>query len=117
MKVFTDSLSNLTEAEIRLQVDSLLSGDVDAVKTWESGAFDQIAGDRGKSIVLFGAGGLGKKTSAGLGKLGIKPLPFADNNPAAWNTLIDDIPVLSPVDAAERFGASATFVITIWRAG
>ncbi len=49
--------------------------------------------------------------------MGIAPLAFADNSAPRWNTLIDGVEVLSPANAAARFGSSATFVITIWGAG
>jgi FkbM family methyltransferase len=42
---------------------------------------------------------------------------MADNNRALWGTEIDGVPVLAPADAAARFGQTATFVVTIWRAG
>ncbi len=63
----------------------------------------------------FGAGGLGRKTLAGLREVGVEPLAFADNNPALWGGEVDGLPVLSPRDAAHKYGRQAAFVITIWR--
>lgn len=80
----------------------------------EQTTFDRIAAPHERGLVLFGAGNLGRKALAGLRKAGAPPLAFSDNNPAAWGTSIDGIPVLSPADAIAKHGA-ATFVMTIWR--
>jgi FkbM family methyltransferase len=98
-------------------LDQLLSETVDAAKEREASKFAFVAGARAGSIVLFGAGGLGRQTLAGLRADGVEPVAFADNNPDRWNTSIDGVPVLSPADAAERHGASSVFVVTIWGAG
>lgn len=63
--------------------------------------------------MLFGAGGFGKRILSRMRKVGLEPLGFADNNPELWNTVIDGIPVYSPSRAAELYGKSAAFVITI----
>lgn len=68
-------------------------------------------------MVLMGAGGLGRRTLAGLRKDGIEPLAFADNSPARQGTELDGLRVLSPADAAREYGTSAAFVVTIWGAG
>jgi FkbM family methyltransferase len=97
------------------QLNRLLEESPDAARRRAATAFDSIADERG--LVLFGAGGLGKRTLAGLRKLGVEPLAFADNNQAAWGTSIDGIAVLAPEQAAGRFGHDAVFVVSIWRAG
>jgi FkbM family methyltransferase len=78
--------------------------------------FDELAGTGNPSLVLLGAGGLGRRTLAGLRRHGVEPLAFADNNSAAWGGSVEGIPVLSPAEAAERYGDSAVFVITVWGA-
>lgn len=70
-----------------------------------------------KDIVLFGAGNLGRMIHSKLGQIGITPLAFADNNPMLWGSTAEGTPVLSPVDAAARFGSSAAFMIAIWGVG
>jgi FkbM family methyltransferase len=80
----------------------------------ERSAFDQLAGPRGQSLVLFGAGGLGRKTLAGLRSIGIQPLAFVDNNPALWGRFIDGLKVLQPAEAMRDFGNAAVFVVTLW---
>lgn len=97
-------------------LETLFSEPIASVKKREQSTFDDLAAPFEKSLVLFGAGGLGKKTLAGLRRIGIEPLAFADNNPVLWGKDIDGVKVLSLKDAAEKFGQSAAFVITIWRA-
>jgi FkbM family methyltransferase len=84
------------------------------VRRREAAAFDEAVGTRGRSLVLFGAGGLGHKTLAGLRQVGIRPLAFADNNPALWGKSVEGLPVFSLPDAGREFGDSAAFVCTIW---
>lgn len=65
------------------------------------------------SLVLFGAGGRGRRVLAGLRRAGIEPLAFTDNSPASQGQSVDGLIVLSPAEAARRYSSSA-FVVTIW---
>src|SRR5215472_369266 len=103
-----------TETSIRDQIQDLLREGIAGAKARENSAFDDAAGVFGKSLVLFGAGGIGRKTLAGLRKLGIEPLAFADNNPKLWEKPLQGVPVLSPQEAAARYGKIAAFIVTIW---
>jgi FkbM family methyltransferase len=102
---------------LKAELSQILSQDRDWMIESEKALFDVQTSPFDKSIVLFGAGGLGRMTLAGLRKVGIEPLAFSDNNNTLWGTVIDDVKVLSPADAAKRFGSKASFVVTIWRAG
>ena len=99
------------------QLDLLLAENPESAIARESGAFDAEAGAGAESLVLFGAGGLGRKTLLGLRQAGIEPLAFADNSPALWRRKIEGLEVLPPEEAARQFGKRAAFVVTIWRAG
>jgi FkbM family methyltransferase len=99
------------------ELETLLGEPVESAKRRASEAYDSVAGGRGDAIVIFGAGGLGRKVLAGLRKVGVEPLAFADNNPELWGHSVEGVPVLSPVDAARSRGDSATFVIAIMRVG
>src|SRR5438874_13551096 len=79
--------------------------------------FRQECAARGNRIVLFGAGGLGRKAARGLQSRGIEPLAFADNDSDLWGRQADGAPVLAPRDAAERYGDEALFVVAIWSPG
>lgn len=100
----------------RSLVESLLLEKVEEARYREAHAFDELAAPLTQSIVLFGAGGLGRRALAGLRYQGIQPVAFSDNNPKLWSTQIDGLQVLSPAQAALRFGKTAVFVITIWGA-
>jgi FkbM family methyltransferase len=75
--------------------------------------FDDLRGSA-DSLVLFGAGPLGRYALAGLRKVGVEPSAFADNNPQLWNQRIDGLDVLSPTEAAALYGERAGFVVTIY---
>lgn len=107
---------NKSFKSLEVQLNALLDESPDSVIIRERTTFDELTKPFGDRLVLFGAGNLGRKTLAGLQKMNISPLAFADNNPRLWNTSLNGIPVLSPEDAAHKFGQNATFVITIWRA-
>jgi FkbM family methyltransferase len=98
-----------------VQLEALLSEPVSAIVQRERDSFDELTAPKSDRLVLFGAGGLGRKTAAGLRRVGVQPLAFADNNPALWSTEIEGVPVLSPRDAATKYGRRAAFVVTIWR--
>ncbi len=99
------------------QVDLLLAEDVDAVKERERTAFDRLLAEADGRIVLFGAGNLGRKALRCLRSVGIEPLAFADNAAARWGSQADGVDVLSPEEAADKFRASAMFMVTIWSLG
>jgi len=96
------------------QLKNLLSLDIQKINLINKSKFDLIAGDFGKSIILVGAGELGKYALKGLLKIGIKPLAFTDNNKKLWGTKIDKIKVMSPKEAADNFKDNAVFVITVY---
>jgi len=103
--------------DLERQLDDLLSESIAMAKERAKLTFDRLADPFADRIILFGAGGLGRRTLAGLLKVGIEPLAFADNNPKLWKTKINGINILSPVDAAQRFRENAVFIVTIWGAG
>lgn len=93
------------KAEDRLEL--LLQESLQNAKRREKNLFDELAKPYEKSLVLYGAGSLGKKTLAGLRKVGIEPLAFIDSNNNLWNKWIDDVLVLSPKDGVEKSETSA----------
>jgi len=99
------------------QIDQLLNVDTETIIRREQSLYDELTYPRSNSIVVFGAGNLGRKTASGLRKTGIEPLAFVDNNRSFWNKAIDGIKVFSPDDAAQEFGQSAVFVIAVWSQG
>jgi FkbM family methyltransferase len=69
-----------------------------------------------ESIVLYGAGTLGRTFLRRLRSVGVEPVAFADDTPGKQGQTIDGLPVRSPADAAAQCGTRATFVVTILNA-
>jgi len=105
----------MSEPSLGAQLDQILDQDIGSVMQRERLAFDELTAPLTGSLVLFGAGNLGRKTLAGLRRVGIEPLAFTDNNSQLWNTSVDGLNVLPPREAAQRFGQDAAFVVTIWK--
>jgi FkbM family methyltransferase len=103
--------------EYLLELDRLLSEPMSSVRDRERSAFDRLLAECGKRIVLFGAGNLGRKALQCLRSIGVEPLAFADNGQSKWGSSVDGVPVLSPKDAAARYGKTAVFLVTIWSLG
>jgi FkbM family methyltransferase len=101
-------------ADGRSELEELLSEPVGEAQRRAAESFDRLSG--GRHIVLMGAGGLGRRTLAGLRRRGVEPLAFADNAIARQGTTLEGLPVLSPETAAREFGPRAAFVVTIWGA-
>jgi FkbM family methyltransferase len=57
---------------------------------------------------------LGRLVLQGLSGTDLEPVAFADNNPGAWGTIIDGLPVFSPRDAANKHSLDAAFVVAVW---
>lgn len=106
----------LRSLDLFRQLEILFAEGADGARKREHCAFDQLASPYANTVVLFGAGGLGRRTLAGLRKHGVEPVAFMDNNPAAWGHEIEGVPVLAPEAGARRYGKSAVFVVTIWGA-
>ncbi len=98
------------------QLEQMLAETVEAAALRESSRYREIAGDPTRPMVLLGAGNLGRRTLRGLRTLGREVVAFTDNAPERWGATVDGVPVLSPDEAARRFGAEAVFVVSIWRA-
>jgi FkbM family methyltransferase len=96
------------------QLNNLLNLDIQKINLINKSKFDLIAEDFGKSIILVGAGELGKYALKGLLKIGIKPLAFTDNNIKLWNTKIDGLKVIPPKEAADYYKDNSVFVITVY---
>jgi FkbM family methyltransferase len=98
------------------ELDDLLSESIASARTREQRLRAELEAGRSKPIVLFGAGGLGRRTLALLRAAGRDVAGFIDNDSGRWGTDVDGVPVVSPADAAARFAADGLVVVTIWRA-
>jgi FkbM family methyltransferase len=102
-----------TPPNARTELLQLLAEPIDAARARAASAFDEIAGSA--PIVLFGAGGLGRRIAAALVALGRPPIAFADNDPKRAGTTLLGAPVLATADAVARYGEDAVFVVAVWR--
>ena len=89
---------------------------IESVRHRERNALEDLLRTRDNRVVLFGCGNLGRQTAKALRGIGITPLAFSDNNQARWGSVVDGLEVLPPLEAAETYGKSATFLVTIWNA-
>ena len=108
---------NYDSKNLEQLLDEVLAEDIEAAREREQTTFDARVKSLSQSLVLFGAGGLGKKTLAGLRSVGIEPLGFTDNNPNLWGKTVDGLRVYAPKAAADLWKESAAFIVTIWRHG
>lgn len=104
----------MTETSFSYQLEEVLKKDAASLVKEKKTAFEQLTEETRETFVLFGSGRLGQITLAGLRKVGIEPLAFADNNPELWNTSVAGLKVLSPQDAVSQFSQKAIFVITVY---
>jgi FkbM family methyltransferase len=96
------------------QFDAIFSESIEQARQRERAAFDDSAGGHAKSLVLYGAGNLGRMALRGLRKNGLDAMAFADANPTLREQKIESVPVLSPEDAVRQHGGSAAFVVCVW---
>jgi FkbM family methyltransferase len=97
-------------------IRELLQESVADVLKRERESLEALLARQHNQVVLFGAGGLGRSTLEELRGIGVEPLCFSDNDQRRWGTTIEGCEVLSPADAAARYGSKALFIITIWNA-
>jgi FkbM family methyltransferase len=96
------------------QLESIFSESYDQARKREQSVFDEAAGGCVGSIVLYGAGNLGRRVLRGLRKNGLDVLAFADASRALHGQKIEAVPVFSPEDAVRKYGRTAAFVVCVW---
>ncbi len=97
------------------ELDELLSEPVATAKARAATIFDEIARGTETPIVLFGAGGLGKRIAEALVRIGRPAIAFADNNTSRAGTTHAGLPIFKTEDAIAKWGKSAVFVVAVWR--
>jgi FkbM family methyltransferase len=107
-------VSRINERQLIAEVEDLLREAPSSAEDRARHAFDEAAGPQRRSIVLVGAGSIGRLTLAGLRKSGVEPVAFADNNPPLWGQSVEGVPVFSLPDAVEEFDRTAVFVCAFW---
>ena len=99
--------------KIFAELKDLLSATFADLELRQQTTFDVLAGPLAAKIVLYGAGGLGRKMLAVLRRHAIEPIAYVDNNSARWGGVVDGIPVYAPESAVAKFGQQAVFVVSI----
>lgn len=96
------------------QIEKLLAETESAAAERERTMFAAQLGATDGSVVLFGAGRLGRLCARSLGRAGVPLRAFCDRNPRLHGSTVDGVSVLSPEEAAAKHGARALFVVAIW---
>jgi len=107
----------MSASNFEAELDRLLSVSLDDAIDREATAFEELTAPAKGALVIYGAGNLGRLVASGLRAHGIEPVAFADGSPTLWGSRIEGVPVLSPSDAAARYGTSAAFIVSIYSPG
>ncbi len=105
-----------TQTRVDERIEALLGEERDAVFGRERNALDELLAAHSGRIVIVGAGSTGIRALKCLRSIGVEPLAIADNNVAVQGADMDGLRVLSPKDAASRYGSNAVFLVAIWNA-
>ena len=100
---------------LRREMESLLAEGVDGAHEREHSYFDRYAEPFDKAVVLYGAGGLGRRTLSGLRKHGVEPVAFADGNPKVSGR--KHLPVFQSCHRKTRLSAMAGVLCSSSRSG
>lgn len=98
-------------------IDRWLGEHVAAMAAEETTRFDAWLADLRGPLIVYGAGGLGRKLARGLAAEGVAVSAFADSNPAVWGATAEGLPILSPDSAVAEAGTGGGFVIATWSLG
>ena len=98
------------------ELGDILSERPEAVRERELRTLEDLLRANNNRVVLFGSGSAGARALSCLRSIGVEPLAFADSTPATWGRTVDGMAVLSPAEAATRFGSDALFIVSIWNA-
>lgn len=95
------------------EVEELLSESPDSAALRERTSFSRQLRSGDGSVVLFGAGRLGQLCARALRRGGVLLHAFCDGNSRLEGEIRDGVAVISPKEAARRFGSSL-FIVAIW---
>lgn len=96
------------------EIEARLAEPLPHVYRREATAFDQQRACTDGTVVLYGAGRLGRLCLRMLADVGVRVVALCDRNEGVHGALIEGVLVLRPEEAAARFGADSLFLITIW---
>lgn len=99
---------------LKEQLKLLLTESASSAEERALTAFDEQLSLCKGQLVLYGCGNMGLKILHCLRTHGIEPLGVADGNSQLWGKSWDGLPILSPADAVEKYGAHAGFLVTVY---
>ena len=102
------------------QFEAIFSESVEQARQRERAAFDDAAGAHAKSLVLYGAGNLGRMVLRGLRKNGLDAMAFADANPTLRGQKIEGVriaPVYGPPRAGDVRDSQADTTLAVAELG
>ncbi len=99
---------------IQSQIEELLAEPIAAAEARERKTFAGLLRGTDGSVVLFGAGRLGRLCARALRRAGVPLRAFCDGNRSLQGTTIDGVFVLHPAEAVQRGGGQSLFVVAIW---
>jgi FkbM family methyltransferase len=109
-------VTELTRSDMDRRLERTLAFSADECRSLERHHLEaDLRADWRGRVLLFGASRLGSRVLAGLRLLGVEPMAFVDNQSAKWNQPLGGIPVMSPAQALEEFGPSASYIVCVWR--
>ena len=73
----------------------------------------ELVSSYNNKIVLYGAGSAGIAFYHYLNDAGIKAVCFADGDPEKYRTICEGLEILSPQEAAEKWGLDVLLIVTI----
>ena len=102
------------KAELIVRIERLLAERLETAANRERESFRRLQQPTDGSVVIFGAGKLGRLCARALARGGVQLRGVCDNNTALHGTLVEAAEVLSPAEASRRFGERSLFVVAIW---
>jgi FkbM family methyltransferase len=109
-----DALQRSGAVTTRERIDQLLAETLSTAEQRQQATFAEQLRATDGSVVIFGAGRLGRLGARALQRAGVPLRAFCDGNQQLQGTEVHGVPVLSPAAAAAEFGASSLFVVAIW---
>lgn len=96
------------------KLTALLSEDREVAKQRQAAWGQRLREHPETPVVLFGAGGVGRRLCGGMHASGIDVAGFSDNAPGLWGRTLEGVSLLSPGQAIRDYGAQGVFVVTIF---
>jgi len=95
-------------------IEEVLAEPINGAQRRERVTFHEMLGCSDGSVVLFGAGQLGRLCAQALKRNNIPVRAFCDRKIDLHGSVCDGVEVMSPEKAVHGFGSSSLFIVAIW---